>query len=228
MKKSQNHWLGLELALGIMVALFAAHGGRAFAQAPAGEPAGEAAPQVPAGEGSRTPAPAAPLPSQTQPPPGVPRDNEAITLDLAARPVAFIHASGEWEHGYKTIMGELAKVTDAVKKAGLVQSGHPFAVFLDTNDKGFEIDAMIPIAAKPEAKDLPGGVKIGESPSGKAIKFMHRGAYDDIDSTYDLITAFLDEKGLESQNRFIEEYLTSTAEPDDPNFEADIYVLLKQ
>jgi effector-binding domain-containing protein len=36
-------------------------------------------------------------------------------------------------------------------------------------------------------------VKIGESPSGKAIKFLHRGAYDDIDSTYDLITAFLDE-----------------------------------
>jgi effector-binding domain-containing protein len=70
-------------------------------------------------------------------------------------------------------------------------------------------------------------VKIGESPAGKAIKFLHRGAYDDIDSTYELITAFLDEKGLESQNRFIEEYLTDTAEPDDANLEADIYVFLK-
>ena len=46
-------------------------------------------------------------------------------------------------------------------------------------------------------------------------------------STYELITAFLDEKGLESQNRFIEEYLTDTAEPDDANLEADIYVFLK-
>ena len=70
-------------------------------------------------------------------------------------------------------------------------------------------------------------MKIGESPGGKAIKFLHRGAYDDIDSTYDLITAFLDEKGLESQNRFVEEYLTDTTEPDDVNLEADIYVFLK-
>ena len=71
------------------------------------------------------------------------------------------------------------------------------------------------------------GIKIGESPAGKAIKFLHRGSYDDIDSTYDLITAFLDEKGLESQNRFIEEYLTDTTEPVDANLEADIYVFIK-
>jgi len=74
---------------------------------------------------------------------------------------------------------------------------------------------------------LTGGVKIGDSPAGKVMKFLHRGAYDDIDSTYDLITAFLDEKGLDSENRFIEEYLTNTSEPDDTNLEADIYVFLK-
>jgi hypothetical protein len=83
---------------------------------------------------------------------------------------------------------------------------------------------MVPIAEKPEATEFSDGVKIGESPAGTAIKFLHRGAYDDIDSTYDLITVFLDEKGLESQNRFVEEYLTDTTEPDDDNLEADIYV----
>jgi effector-binding domain-containing protein len=100
-------------------------------------------------------------------------------------------------------------------------------LFLATDDKSFQFEAMVPLAEKPEGKDLSDGVKIGESPSGKAIKFLHRGAYDDIDSTYDLITAFLDEKGLESQNRFLEEYLTDTTEPDDANLEADIYVFLK-
>ena len=118
-------------------------------------------------------------------------------------------------------------VDAAIKKAGLTPAGHPFALFLATDDKSFEFEAMIPLAEKPEGKDLSDGVKIGESPAGKAIKFLHRGAYDDIDSTYDLITAFLDEKGFESQNRFLEEYLTNTSEPDDANLEADIYVFLK-
>jgi effector-binding domain-containing protein len=52
-------------------------------------------------------------------------------------------------------------------------------------------------------------------PSGKALKFLHRKAYDDTDSTYDLITASLDEKGLEAKNRFVEEYLTDTKESDE-------------
>jgi len=41
------------------------------------------------------------------------------------------------------------------------------------------------------------------------------------------ITAFLDEKGLESQNLFYEEYLNDVKAPDDPTLEVDIYVLLK-
>ena len=59
------------------------------------------------------------------------------------------------------------------------------------------------------------------------MKFLHRGSYDEIVSTYDLITVFFDEKGLESQNRFIEEYLTDTTEPVDANLEADKLRALK-
>jgi effector-binding domain-containing protein len=157
----------------------------------------------------------------------VPDDASAVTLELTSRPVAFTSASAEWADGFKSVVSEIAKVDAAIKKAGLTPAGHPIALFLATDDKSFQFEAMIPLAEKPEAKDLSDGVKIGESPSGKAIKFLHRGAYDDIDSTYDLITAFLDEKGLESQNRFLEEYLTDTTEPDDANLEADIYVFLK-
>ena len=157
----------------------------------------------------------------------MPDNSSAVTLELPSRPVAYASASAEWANGFKTVVSEIAKVDAAIKKAGLTQAGHPFALFLATDDKSFQFEAMVPIAEKPESEDLSDGVKIGDSPAGKAIKFLHRGAYDDIDSTYDLITAFLDEKGLESQNRFVEEYLTDTTEPDDANLEADIYVFIK-
>ncbi len=39
------------------------------------------------------------------------------------------------------------------------------------------------------------------------MRFEHRGAYDDIDATYEAITAYLDEKGIDAQEVFVEEYL---------------------
>ena len=57
---------------------------------------------------------------------------------------------------------------------------------------------------------------------------MHRGPFDEIDSTYDLIVAYLDEKGLQIQPPYIEEYLSDPTTPDDPNLEVDIYILLKK
>ena len=220
--------INCSLAFGLFLAILAAPPRPAFAQAHAAAGAAVNAMPAPVSPGvNAKPAPSTPAETGSKPPPGVPDDASAVTLELTSRPVAFTTASAEWADGFKSVVGEIAKVDAAIKKAGLTPAGHPFALFLATDDKSFQFEAMIPLAEKPEGKDLSDGVKIGESPAGKAIKFLHRGAYDDIDSTYDLITAFLDEKGLESQNRFLEEYLTDTKEPGDANLEADIYVFLK-
>jgi effector-binding domain-containing protein len=223
-----NRSAGVELAFGLFLTVLAALPEPAVAQPSPAAPAAGGATQAPVAPGVKAnPAPSTPAETGSKPPPGVPDDASAVTLELTSRPVAFTSASAEWADGFKSVVGEIAKVDGAIKKAGLTPAGHPFALFLATGDKNFQFEAMVPLAGKPEGKELSDGVKIGESPSGKAIKFLHRGAYDDIDSTYDLITAFLDEKGLESQNRFVEEYLTDTREPDDANLEADIYVFLK-
>jgi effector-binding domain-containing protein len=175
-------------------------------------------------------APATPSvePDQQKAAPGVPSDATTVTLEVASKPVALLSGDGEWADGFKSILNAIAKVVAAIKTAGLAPTGRPFAVFLSTDETNFHFEAMVPIDTKPEGKtDLTDGVKLGNSPAGKAIKFLHRGAYEDIDSTYDLITAYLDEKGLEAKNLFVEEYLNDTKEPDDASLEADIYVFLK-
>ncbi len=199
----------------------------AFAQAPsAATPVEEAAPASP--NDNSAPGSSIPESDQQKAAPGVPSDATVETVDVPARPVALLTGDAEWADGFKSIVGSIEKVQAAIKTAGLKQAGHPFVVFLSTDETSFHFEAMVPIGDKPEGKgDLPDGVKLGASPAGKAIKFLHRGAYDDIDSTYDLLTASLDEKGLEAQNLFIEEYLTDTKESDDASLEADIYVFLK-
>jgi effector-binding domain-containing protein len=194
-------------------------------------PAGPAFAQTP-------PAPATPAapPSATQPqtaPPAVQRPGEpgieaAQTVDVPARPVALMRGSSTWDDGFKSITTALSQIQTEMQKAGLAASGHPFTVFVETDDAGFRYEAMIPLATAPEGKnELAKDVKLGSSPSGKAMKFQHRGPYEDIDATYEAITAYLDEKNIEAQNLFIEEYLTDPKTSDDASLEVDIYVFIK-
>lgn len=160
--------------------------------------------------------------------PGVTTDAAATPVDIPSRPTVFVHGKATWAEGFASLVNAQKKVRDAMDKAGLKQGGHPITVFTETDDTSFTYDAMLPLAEKPaDNVSLAEDVKLGLSPSGKAIKFQHRGAYDDIASTYDLITAYLDEKGLEAGNFFVEEYLTDLKASDDPNLAVDIYVFLK-
>lgn len=200
----------------------------AKADAPATVPATEPAPAAP------NPAPAAPA---TAPAPNSPaavpapagqEDANIKTIELAARPVLTQHGSSNWEDGYKVIGDSLAKLRAAADKNKMKVSGRPIAVFVETDDGGFKYEAMLPVDAPADAKfDLGGDIALGQSPAGKAIKFPHRGAYDDIDSTYEAITAYLDEKGLEARNLFVEEYLNDGKDSSDMSLQVDIYVFLK-
>ena len=134
---------GIALAFGLFLAMGPAP---ALAQA-AAPPAGDPTP-APASPGAGA-ASSAPAGSGSIPPLGVPNDSSAVTLELTPRPVAYASASAEWANGFKSVVSEIAKVTAAIKKTGLVQAGHPFALFLATDDKSFQFDSMVPITAKP-------------------------------------------------------------------------------
>jgi effector-binding domain-containing protein len=149
------------------------------------------------------------------------------TVAVEARPAAVVKGQGKWEDAAKTISEALAKLNDAVRASGLAVNGRPIAVFTKTDDTGFSFEAMAPLSAAPEGKPkLAEGVSIGASPAGKALKFQHRGAYDEIEATYEAIAAYLDEKGLDTKDLIVEEYLTDF-KGDDATVDVDIYVFLK-
>jgi effector-binding domain-containing protein len=176
-----------------------------------------------------TPSLAAPLPATPTPAPSPsPADDVGAVVELTTHPAAYIESKAKREEVYGAIMGNLAKIRDAVAKAGLKLQGHPIAVFLTADDDGFTYRAMAPLESAPNPPPaLPDPIKLGQTPVGKAMKFEHRGAYDDIDSTYDAITAYLDEKSADAQDVFLEEYLNEPKAADDPNGQVDIYVLMR-
>jgi len=214
-------WI-LSIALAVGSASLAAE----TPQANAPSPSPTTAPSAPA---TPSPTPNAPATPSPEPSPSA-SDSGAVgeVVELTSRPAAYIEAKAKREEVYGAIMGSLAKIRAEVAKAGLKTEGHALAVFLEADDDGFTYRAMVPLASAPDPKTQLGDpVKLGQTPVGKSMKFEHRGEYDDIDSTYDAITAYLDEKGVDAQDVFLEEYLNETKTPDDPNLQVDIYVLIR-
>jgi effector-binding domain-containing protein len=226
-----------------VVAAVASHAGLAQ-QAPAAPPSAPAsAPSpAPAAQAPASPAPAKPAeaPSATNPAPaapeganpaGPPPSGEASTgetVDLPARPFAYVEGKADKDEIYSAILSSLSSVKRDMDKANLAPAGRPLAVFVESDDTGFKYHAGYPLAATSEGKSsLSDAVRIGQTPSGKAMRFEHQGAYGDIDATYDAITAYLDDKGIDAQDTFVEEYANDVKDPDDPTLQVNIYVLLK-
>ncbi len=135
---------------------------------------------------------------------------------------------GEVGRAVQGLQKAFAQIEADLAKAGIKPAGRPLAVFTKTEDAGFEFDAMIPIAAAPGTPPTSeDGLHFGTTPSGKALRFAHRGSYEAIDSTYETLTAYLDAKDIVVQDRFMEEYVTDLKDGTDDSLDVNIYALLK-
>jgi effector-binding domain-containing protein len=226
---------GALLATGLFAIVLAAETftPSAFAQNPPPQP--PAAAPTPAAPAPSTPAPVTPTPDVT-PAQGSgsssgesasqPGDVFGQNTALTAKTVILVKGSGSWDKAFETITGAFKKIDAYLDKEGIKASGLPMTIFTATDDSGFEFQAAVPIAEAP--KNPPhGDMTVGQSPEGTALKFVHRGSYDDLDNTYEAITNYLDDKKLEAKDMFIEEYVTDPVSADAGKLVINVYVLIK-
>jgi effector-binding domain-containing protein len=186
------------------------------------------------------PAPAATpaAPAQTSPAPAAAPDTAPAqgsqsgdvfgqNTALTAKTIVYVKGSGTWDKAFDTITNSFKKIDSYLDKEGIKPNGLPMTIFTATDDTGFEFEAAVPIAETP--KNPPhGDMAVGQSPEGAALKFIHRGSYDDLDNTYEAITNYLDDKKLEAKDIFIEEYVTDPVKAEAGKLIVNVYVLIKQ
>ena len=149
-------------------------------------------------------------------------------VSLPAKPAAVLSGKATWEEAVPSLKDAFARIEAGLAKAGIAATGRPLAVFTRTDDDGFAYEAMIPVAAAPDpAPSATGGLRFGSTPAGKALRFPHKGSYDDIDGTYETLTAYLDAKDIVVQDRFIEEYVTDLNDKADDTLDVNIYALTR-
>jgi len=179
----------------------------------------------------QSPAPNPPAAAPAAPAPGSDNTNPngdpfGQNLTLAAKTIVYVKGTGTWDKAFETITGAFKKIDAYLDKEGLKANGMPMTIFTATDDTGFDFQAAIPIAEAP--KNPPrGDMAVGQSPEGTALKFVHRGSYDDLDNTYEAITNYLDDKKLEAKDMFIEEYVTDPVKAEPGKLVINVYVLIK-
>jgi effector-binding domain-containing protein len=191
--------------------------------APAETPPATQAPTTP----PAAQAPATPPAAAQAPAPAVQTaDPFGEELTLAAKTVIYMKGTANWDAAFETITSTLKTLQGALDKQGIKAAGAPLIVYTSTDDTGFVFQAEIPIAEAPKAP-LGKDIVNGKSPEGKALKFVHRGSYDNMDNTYEAITNHLDEKKLEAKDSFIEEYVTDPLKTAEDKLVINVYVPLK-
>jgi effector-binding domain-containing protein len=180
------------------------------------------------------PVPDKPAPGQVVPAPD-PMDepsadaSNAEELTLTPRPVIYLESNALWDDNFATMTESFDALKKQLETLSLSAGGSPLALYLDTDDAGFKFQAMLPLAGPaPATPPTEARMKFGMSPAGKAIRFAHQGAFDDLDSLYEAITGYLDEKQLTMKTPYIEEYLSPLTSSADPMFKLNIYVLLDE
>ncbi|MDP4023918.1 GyrI-like domain-containing protein [Methylobacterium sp. NEAU 140] len=147
---------------------------------------------------------------------------------LPAKPAAILPGKTKWDEAVPSLKQAFARIEADLAKAGIAPAGRPLAVFTHTDDDGFTYEAMIPVAAAPSPAPAEGdGLRFGTTPSGKALRFAHKGSYEGIDGTYETLTTYLDAKDIVVQDRFVEEYASDLKDASDDGLDVNIYALLR-
>ncbi len=205
-------------------------------EAPATAPApAEAPPPAPAPPPASPPVTAAPPagpspagPSTVARPTLVPNAGDPVNVDevsLPGKPAAILSGMSTWDEGFTGLKNAFRRIEEELAKVAIAPAGRPVAVFVETDDLGFRYDAMIPILGIPESRGpLPAEIRFGTTPEGKALRFVHKAPYEEIDQAYEAITAYLDAKNIVAKDAFIEEYVSDFTDSQDTNFEVNIYV----
>jgi effector-binding domain-containing protein len=149
---------------------------------------------------------------------------EQVTLPEMT--IVYVSGSGQWDTAYETIVAAFKTVDGALEKAGVKPAGAPMTIYTETDNTGFKFQAAVPVK-EPPALPSEGEIKVGKSPGGPALKFVHRGSYDAMDTTYEAITDHLEERKLEAKELFVEQYVKDPVTTPDDELVIDIYVPLK-
>ncbi|WP_210207712.1 GyrI-like domain-containing protein, partial [Rhodoplanes elegans] len=173
-------------------------------------------------------APAAPAQAAPAAPPAAAQAGDVFGEDVTMQAKTIVQVAGKasWDRAFEAIQDALKTVSAYLQKQNLTPSGPATTIYTSTDDNGFTFRAGYPVAQAPSPAPT-GDLAVGQTPAGKALKYVHRGSYDSMDATYEAITNQLDDKNLDAQDQFVEVYVTDPLTTPEDKLVIEVFVPLR-
>lgn len=148
-------------------------------------------------------------------------------VTLTPRTALVLPGKTNWDDLYGTFRKALEQLNGIARAQGLTVTGAPMIRFVSSSDDQVDYEAILPVAeiGGDLARFLP--AKPGQTPGGKALRFVHYGGYDTMEQTYDEITNHLDERSITAEDAFVEEYVRDPDKTSETDLATFIYVFPK-
>jgi effector-binding domain-containing protein len=127
-------------------------------------------------------------------------------VTLPEKIIVYVTGSGEWDTGYDTLLTAFKSVKTFLDQQGVTPAGPALTIYTAMDDVNFNFQAAWPVTALP--KGPLGDFASGTSPSGKALRFVHRGSFEAMTQTYDAVSHYVEEKQISSRELLVEEYVS--------------------
>ena len=135
-----------------------------------------------------------------------PGDLEVDEVTLARIPAMSVQLQGETRRIGEIISARLRAMMTQLDAENISPAGPPMALFEALSDSGFRAQLMIPIGTPPQK--IPEGLTFTFSPQGSGVRIVHRGPYNEIDGSYEELSAFVEDRDIDVQDLILERYMT--------------------
>ncbi len=149
-------------------------------------------------------------------------------VDVKPVTIAYVEAtSTKDDKAVAQAMGNAyTEVGKFITQNKLKMAGAPISINTKWDDSGYAFEAGIPVETAPQAA-ASAKVKVKNTYTGKALKVTHKGAYREMEDTYEKLFAYAKASGLETNGNPWDEYVTDPQKTPEPDLVTHIYLPVK-
>jgi len=145
-------------------------------------------------------------------------------LEREVQPVLSIRTKTSFFQIAQLLGESYMKIMQYLQELGENPAGVPFAGYFSRDMQNMDIEIGIPVSKKLPDKD---DIKASEIPAGNYVSCIHTGAYEKLESTYNVLTEWAEKKGYETSGIAYEIYLDDPGVTPPDKLKTQILFLLK-
>jgi effector-binding domain-containing protein len=148
---------------------------------------------------------------------------EIEVMDVAALDILYIPSDSSQDAAAiaDALASAYRELSAFMAENDIEMNGQPMSITRAWDEQGYQFDAAIPVRMK--AVQLSGRVLAGQSPSGPAVRVIHRGPYDLMAPSYQKLAAYMAAHDLPEGSVSWEHYISDPGETAKEDLVTHIY-----